>query len=317
MGGGKKGERDASRNQCCFAQVLALGSDTSDTLPSVLVSFDNKRYLFNIGEGFQRYALQNKIKTAKIDGIFLTRATTEAAGGLPGTLLTLADKIGLETGTTAISAYGPRGMNAFANCLRTYVNIRDIQLSIEEVGSSGATEAAAGRHGLSKHTLIKNHVVDISSVVIEGASAAEKEEANGEGEGRGASGSNKRPRLDVGEEGASGARRGPGTPVASPKAGGGVDKQVAVSMFVVALGDIPGKFLPQKALELGVPKGPAFGKLCRGESVMSSFGRYVNPNEVMEGSKPGPTAVILDLPTLHHLKRLQVRRPNVCVCVCV
>ena len=39
-------------------QVLGLGTDTGDTMPSVLLFFDNLRFLFNVGEGFQRFCVQ-------------------------------------------------------------------------------------------------------------------------------------------------------------------------------------------------------------------------------------------------------------------
>lgn len=321
---GKKQKRnDNALNQSCYLQVLGLGCDTLDTLPSVLLFFDKQRFIFNIGEGFQKFSLEHRIKTAKIDGIFLTRTTTEAAGGLPGLLLTLADKLhgdydkpdfhrasygggGGEPSTSSaaaegsLSVHGPKGMKAFTNCLRTYVNIRDIKLSVSEIGAEadpgepdpevggvGAStlpeEGGASRPTPETHTLVKNAWVEISSLVIE---------SDGEENGAASIQAEKRQRVD-GDAGCSGA------------VPGGVDGQVQVSVYLIELCDIPGKFLPHKAMELGVPKGPAFGKLCRGESVMSNFGRYVEPSEVMEPATPGPTAIVLDLPTTGHLRGLE------------
>ena len=42
------------------------------------------RYLFNVGEGFQRFAMQHQIKLNRLTDILLTRNGSEAAGGLPG-----------------------------------------------------------------------------------------------------------------------------------------------------------------------------------------------------------------------------------------
>ncbi len=58
--------------------------DTGDTVPSVLLFFDNLRFLFNVGEGFQRFCVQHRVKLSKTNGIFVTRTSTDAAGGLPG-----------------------------------------------------------------------------------------------------------------------------------------------------------------------------------------------------------------------------------------
>ncbi len=66
-------------------QVLGLGTDTGDSAPSVLLFFDHYRFLFNAGEGFQRFCVQHRIRMGKTSAIFGTRSTTQALGGLPGT----------------------------------------------------------------------------------------------------------------------------------------------------------------------------------------------------------------------------------------
>ena len=50
----------------------------------MLLFFDNLRFLFNVGEGFQRFCVQHRVKLSKTNGIFVTRTSTDAAGGLPG-----------------------------------------------------------------------------------------------------------------------------------------------------------------------------------------------------------------------------------------
>ena len=49
--------------------------------------------------------------------------------------------------------------------------------------------------------------------------------------------------------------------------------------YICRLQDIPGKFLPERARELGVRPGPLFGQLKGGEAVMGSS-RMVQPEEV-------------------------------------
>lgn len=65
-------------------QVLGIGTDTGETAASVLLFFDRERYVFNAGEGFQRYAVEHKIKLNRLSRILVTRLTTDATGGLPG-----------------------------------------------------------------------------------------------------------------------------------------------------------------------------------------------------------------------------------------
>ncbi|KAM3348337.1 hypothetical protein ACQJBY_021935 [Aegilops geniculata] len=73
-----------------YVQILGTGMDTQDTAPSILLFFDKQRFIFNAGEGLQRFCTEHKIKLSKIDHIFFTRVCSETAGGLPGLVLTLA-----------------------------------------------------------------------------------------------------------------------------------------------------------------------------------------------------------------------------------
>lgn len=54
----------------------------------------------------------------------------------------------------------------------------------------------------------------------------------------------------------------------------------------------PGLFHPDKAVELGVTPGPDFGRLQRGEMVVTLSGREVSPHEVMELPRRGRKIVV-------------------------
>lgn len=51
--------------------------------------------------------------------------------------------------------------------------------------------------------------------------------------------------------------------------------------------DRKGEFFPDKARELNVPVGPLWGKLQKGESVLSSDGKTVKPSDVMGDARKG------------------------------
>ncbi len=51
--------------------------------------------------------------------------------------------------------------------------------------------------------------------------------------------------------------------------------------------DRPGEFNPEKALSLGVPRGPLWGKLQRGEEVALENGTVVRPEDVMGNKRSG------------------------------
>jgi ribonuclease Z len=54
----------------------------------------------------------------------------------------------------------------------------------------------------------------------------------------------------------------------------------------------PGRFHPEKAVALGVPKGPLFGALQRGREVTLEGGRVVRPDEVVEPSRRGRRVIV-------------------------
>ncbi len=49
----------------------------------------------------------------------------------------------------------------------------------------------------------------------------------------------------------------------------------------------PGRFYPERAIKLGVPKGPLWSKLQRGEKVKLDNGRIIYPEDVMGPPRPG------------------------------
>ncbi|KAJ5578721.1 uncharacterized protein N7459_007685 [Penicillium hispanicum] len=79
--------------------------------------------------------------------------------------------------------------------------------------------------------------------------------------------------------------------------------------YVVRNHDIRGKFEPAKAIGLGVPKGPCFAALTRGESVQSEDGKTVTPEMVLGPSRLGKGVAIMDVPSPEYVEGL-VNRPE-------
>jgi len=52
-----------------------------------------------------------------------------------------------------------------------------------------------------------------------------------------------------------------------------------------------GRFNPDKARELGIPEGPAWGKIHRGQSVTLDDGRVIEPSELVGPTRPGRRVV--------------------------
>jgi len=75
--------------------------------------------------------------------------------------------------------------------------------------------------------------------------------------------------------------------------------------WVCRLADLPGKFDPSKAAAAGVPRGPLWGDLQRGRTVLSASGAAVAPADVMSPpSAPGPLLVVVDCPSPSHARAL-------------
>ncbi|XP_015697710.1 tRNase Z TRZ3, mitochondrial [Oryza brachyantha] len=105
-------------NTICYVQVLGTGMDTQDTSPSILLFFDKQRFIFNAGEGLQRFCTEHKIKLSKIDHVFLTRVCSETAGGLPGLVLTLA---GMGEEGMSVNIWGPSDLDFLASAMRSFI----------------------------------------------------------------------------------------------------------------------------------------------------------------------------------------------------
>jgi ribonuclease Z len=70
-----------------------------------------------------------------------------------------------------------------------------------------------------------------------------------------------------------------------------VDHRVNALGYVLQEQERPGRFDLERARALGVPEGPAFGKLQRGEAVILG-GRTVQPSDVLGAPRPGRKVVL-------------------------
>ena len=276
-----------SSGSSCHVQVLGLGADVNDTVPSLLLFTETRRYVFNCGEGFQRYCGEHKVKLAKMGPIMLTRVGVDACGGFPGLCLSMSDnsenRYGSDADAKAPSAImgarsnvtlcGPAGTRALVRYAKSFVGSGKLEIIYQEMpGAPRAAAAAEGgvpltvdgaEDGKAAHIALKDENLTILASVLS----------------------------------------------PSPE-GGGLDANSAKAscVYYVKLNDTPGKFDPVKATALGIPNGPARAKLVRGESVTLEDGKTVHPHECVGPSRLGARVMIVDCPTQGHVVELQKMR---------
>ncbi|MCD7453414.1 tRNAse Z trz4, mitochondrial [Datura stramonium] len=273
-------------NTISYVQILGTGMDTQDTTPSVLLFFDKQRFIFNAGEGLQRFCTEHKIKLSKIDHIFLSRVCSETAGGLPGLLLTLA---GMGEEGMSVNVWGPSDLKYLVNAMKSFIpNAAMVHARSfgPNVDSSGATD--------DLFVPINDEVVKISAVLLRPRyTKVSKTTKEGSSE------------LDdplVGVHHSAENRsvlRMHSTAEFALKPG-----DLAV-VYICELPEIKGKFDPKKAAALGLRPGPKYRELQLGNSVQSDHQDImVHPSDVLGPSVPGPIVLVVDCPTPSHLQEL-------------
>ncbi|KNZ78842.1 Zinc phosphodiesterase ELAC protein 2 [Termitomyces sp. J132] len=102
---------------------------SSDTEPTIIVTFDRAKYIFNIGENTNRAFLQSDSNWKRTKGLFFTDIGTKRCTGLPGLLMTFADAT-----IPRLHIVGPPGLLHLMSSMRMYI-YRD-SLNISPVESS-------------------------------------------------------------------------------------------------------------------------------------------------------------------------------------
>ncbi|PIA64794.1 hypothetical protein AQUCO_00100337v1, partial [Aquilegia coerulea] len=260
-------------NTISYVQILGTGMDTQDTSPSVLLFFDKQRFIFNAGEGLQRYCTEHKIKLSKIDHIFLSRVCSETAGGLPGLLLTLA---GMGDAGMSVNIWGPSDLKFLVDAMRSFIP----NAAMVHTHSFGSTSSADGAKVSSQEkfaepiVLIEDEVVKISALLIRPMALDEA------------------PLLPH-------SRNPEMFDSSSLKPG-----DISV-IYVCELPEIKGKFDPAKAAALGLKPGPKYRELQLGNPVKSDKQNImVHPSDVLGPSIRGPIVLLIDCPTPSHVQGL-------------
>lgn len=129
--GKKKGRSpqfgDTSARSARQTVLHVLSTRTSDSSPSVMLTADRERIVFNAGEGWQRLCVEQGVRVSKCDTMCLTHISSDAVGGLPGYLLTAAD-----AGLKCLWLCGPAGLKDFLAATRHFMQRDNLTIEIDE-----------------------------------------------------------------------------------------------------------------------------------------------------------------------------------------
>ncbi|KAL3528718.1 hypothetical protein ACH5RR_008040 [Cinchona calisaya] len=273
-------------NTICYVQILGTGMDTHDTSPSVLLFFDKQRFIFNAGEGLQRFCTEHKIKLSKIDHIFLSRVCSETAGGLPGLLLTLAS---MSEEGMSLNVWGPSDIKLLVDSMRTFIPHAAMVHTRSFGPASDSTALVTPAKDVFNNpvVLIDDEVVKLSAIVLRPNQAAEES-------------STTKPGLQEVDKHLSEQLSSPSSDHRAELFMKPGDLSV---IYICELPEIKGKFDPKKAAALGLRPGPKYRELQLGNSVKSDLQNImVHPSEVLGPPIPGPVVLLVDCPTLSHFK---------------
>ena len=263
------------------ASVKILTTHTLDSTPSILLCSPNgHRTLINCGSGCQRSFLESTERVRSVNQICLTHIGYEATGGLPGMILTSADAAQASHTETnskeefvgGLRLIGPKGLRGFINSARYFMRRDKFPLEICE--ENYYKEAKFG-HGLNSRNSKKR-----------------KKAGDDEYDAK----------SDAGLFGIE------SLPMKLLKQTFFGKEEVQVCSYLFTTTPIAGKFMVQKAKQLGIPPGPLYSQLKNGKSVsFENNGKHVtvDPSQVLEGGSDGVAVALIYCPSIEILLQLR------------
>ncbi|EFA77153.1 hypothetical protein PPL_12361 [Heterostelium album PN500] len=267
---------------------LDISGEQNDLSASIYAFFDKDRYFFECGEAAQRvYKERSSIKIGKIKTIFLTTLSWDSIGGLIGVFYLLA---GIED-CKEVDIYGPPGLyNVFYHS-REFLNI-ELKVNIYEMNSRIPQ-------------VLKLEQLTVTTIPITNKKYESMDDQDQqpfrmisyhnylqleEWEALMAATCQQRKTMYVNVKEIQEDRLV-------------VDKDL-VMCYVGETNKLPGRFYPDRALALGVTKGPMFQALTSGKSVVTKDGNTVTSEQVMDPQQPGTKFAIIRCPSIEYLDSL-------------
>jgi ribonuclease Z len=109
--------------------LKAITTNNRDLKTSIYLSFDERAYLFNVPDGFQRMALNQKMKFNKVRYIFLSSLSPDHYAGFPGFYLSAREACGSDLQNFRVSVFGPKNLRKLIKKGSTfYSNVSQLEI---------------------------------------------------------------------------------------------------------------------------------------------------------------------------------------------
>ncbi|EGD81693.1 hypothetical protein PTSG_02406 [Salpingoeca rosetta] len=346
----------ASRPSSTFTMsavsYLQIVAGSCDTGPSAFIFTDDRRYLFNTGEGIQRFCMEHKIRLKQVTDIFFTKSSWECIGGLPGMLLTMQDMYQV---SHPVALHAPPHLSTMLEGTKTFMQHRSSLYREFREYTDPVSEFDDGRlrmkiftiHARDQTPALHPHVISAlkQQKYMEQAAPPVSQNIGAEFDHHATHEPHtlpaKKVRLQPKQDQSPGQQQQQQQQQQQPSAGNGHDaarqrtpspissrlesasppphpapqltlvpptaeetlaaaestRDTALAYVGSLVNPRPGKFNVQKAKAAGVPKGPLWGQLGKGNEVTLDDGRVVKPEDVLDPVDPLPHFAIVHIPT--------------------
>ncbi|XP_034830512.1 ribonuclease Z, mitochondrial isoform X2 [Maniola hyperantus] len=285
-----------------YLQVLGSGARGA---PNTLYLFtDQKRYLFNCGEGTQRLAHEHKVKLSRLDHIFITNKTWRNIGGLPGLSLTLQD-----VGVPNITLHGPEGLDELYNATKRFVIMKEMSVKMAKCSSSedfkdnvmtvkyvlmgpkGNIFQTDPKPAAKKPKLDDKTAAEFEEFIHDDTDYYRSRQATANSKNM-----NAKPKTKPHNNEKDYYKK------KTEKVLEDLQKQhYSTVAYICTIKKRLGTLDLEKCVEFGVKPGPMLGQLKSGHDVVLPDGRLVLSKDVKTPDDPGPVFIVLEVPELSYL----------------
>ncbi|XP_018366735.1 PREDICTED: ribonuclease Z, mitochondrial isoform X1 [Trachymyrmex cornetzi] len=255
-----------------------LGTGAYGTSRCVYLTAGHTRYIFNCGEGTQRLAYEHKYKLIKLEHVFITSATWNNLGGMPGMLLTIQD-----AGVPKINIHCPKGTMEIFNTIKKTVLLQ--ALKINEAKCNESEPYIDSVMSVSYVSIINPNAqetesIDVEKDVIDINYYDYKTNTNSKRVPDRIEKKSKVQKIDQKSD----------------------NRISSVMSYICKLHPRAGTLSLEKCLEKGVKPGPLLGQLKTGADITLPDGTVVLSKDVCSPATPGPTFIIVECPSEDYLE---------------